>query len=184
MVVIFSLIMMIGVAYLLLMIFSSIGDAFNVDSALESTGLDTLFGLDSPNVGEVSGLGCSAIAAFLAGFGAVGLTGTLAGWNLIVIVAISIGFGYVLGRGVVALLGYVHSQQSTSVFASHDLLGMPARVTIDSPAGKTGEVLIEGEQILKYPVKEVNGAALKRGDIVEVIDIDGRFLQVKKKRGV
>ena len=184
MAVLFGIIMLVGVAYLLLMILGGLGDAFNMDGALESTGLDALFGVDSPEVGEVSGLGCSAIAAFLAGFGAVGLTGVLAGWNMIVIVAVSIAFGYGLGRGVVALLRYVRAQQSTTVFSNRDLLGMPARVTIDSPAGKTGEVLIEGEQILKYPVKEVNGAALKRGDFVEIVDIEGRFLLVKKKRSL
>lgn len=181
---IFGLIMLIGIAYLLMMILGGIGDAFNMDGALESTGLDALFGLDSPDVGEVSGLGCSVIAAFLAGFGAVGLTGTLAGWNGVVILAAAVGFGYALGRGVSALLRYVRAQQSTSVYSNHDLVGSPARVTIDSPAGKTGEVLIEGEHILKYPVKEVNGAALKRGDIVDVVDIEGRFLQVKKKRSL
>lgn len=184
MAVIFGVIMLIGIGYLLLMILGGVGDAFNMDGALESTGLDALFGVDSPDVGEVSGLGCSAIAAFLAGFGAVGLTGTLAGWNIFVIAAVSIGFGYGLGRGVAALLRYVRAQQSTRIFSSEDLLGMPARVTIDSPAGKTGEALIEGEQILKYPIKEVTGAALKRGDIVEVVNIEGRFLQVKKKHSI
>lgn len=182
MAVVFGIIMLVGIAYLLLMILGGIGDAFHLHGALDSTALDALFGVDSPEVGEVSGLGCSAIAAFLAGFGAVGLTGTLAGWNIVVIVVISLIFGYGLGRGVVALLRYVRAQQSTSVFSDRDLLGMPARVTIDSPAAKTGEVLIEGAQILKYPVKEVNGAALRRGDMVEVVDIEGRFLLVKKKR--
>ncbi|MBI5671067.1 MAG: hypothetical protein HZC41_23985 [Chloroflexi bacterium] len=182
MALVFGLIMLVGIVYLLLMIVGGIGDAFNVDGALESSGLDAIFGLDSPDVSEVSGLGCSVIAAFLAGFGAVGLTGTLAGWNTVVILGVALAFGYALGRGVTALLGYVKAQQSSRVFSSQDLVGMPARVTIDSPAGKTGEVLIEGEQILKYPVKEINGAALKRGDIVEVTEIEGRFLHVKKKR--
>ncbi|MEZ4671616.1 MAG: hypothetical protein R3E39_27245 [Anaerolineae bacterium] len=57
-----------------------------------------------------------------------------------------------------------------------------AKVTIDVPEGKTGEVIIEGKFVQRYPVKETSGAALRRGDQVEVVDINGGILYVKKKR--
>ncbi|MBE2271771.1 MAG: hypothetical protein IAE80_26295 [Anaerolinea sp.] len=179
MAIIFGAIMIVGLAYLLLMIFGSLEDPLNVDSTLEGTPVGDLLGLES--AGEATGLGCSAIAAFLAGFGAVGLTGTLLGWNGLFVGAVAVAAGGLLGRGVVALLGYVYRQQSTSVYSSDQLIGMSARVTIDSPAGRTGEVIVENDQILKYPVQEINGSALHRNDIVEVVDVEGRFLRVKKK---
>lgn len=182
--IIFGIIMLVGLAYLLLMIAGGGGESLDLgmDGVLESSPLGGLFGLESPDAGEAGGLGCGVIAAFLAGFGAVGLTGTLAGWNALVILGAALAFGLVLGRLVIGLLRFVIAQQGTRVFSSDDLIGLSGRVTIDSPAGKTGEVILEGEQVLKYPVKEVNDAPLKRGDIVEVVDIDGRFLRVKKKR--
>ncbi|MBZ0298004.1 MAG: YqiJ family protein [Anaerolineae bacterium] len=179
-------IMLTGLLYLLLMIFSGIGEVadFGIDGALESTGLDAVFGLDldAGDTGEVSGLGCSVIAAFLAGFGVVGLVGSLLHWSLLLIILCAVAFGLLVGRLVVRILRFVYSQQSTEVYSAQDLVGSSGRVTINSGAGQTGEVLIESGQILKYPIKEVSGAELKRGDTVEVVAVQGRFLHVKKKR--
>lgn len=177
-------IMLMGLLYLLLMIFSGMGQVadFGIDGVLESTGLDTLFGLDAGDAGEASGLGCSVIAAFLAGFGAVGLVGSLLNWSLLLIIVGAFVFGLLVGRLVVRTLRFVYNQQSTDVYSVQDLIGSSGHITINSGAGQTGEVLIESGQILKYPVKEVNGAELKRGDTVEVVAVQGRFLHVKKKR--
>ena len=181
---IFLAFMVTGLAYLLLMIFSGIGDVIpiDVDGALEGTGIDSLMGLDVEGADDVSGLGCSVIAAFLAGFGAVGLTGTVSGWNPVVILAGAVLFGWGLGRAVVAVLRFVFNQQSTEVFHNEDLIGLSARVTINSAADTTGEVIVESGEVRKYPVQELSGAALKRGDTVEIVNVSGRFLQVKKKR--
>ena len=81
------------------------------------------------------------------------------------------------------LLRFVYNQQSTSVYSSSDLIGMSARVTIDSPAGKTGEAIVEHGEVRKYSIQEINGAALKRGDTVEILEADSHILKVKKKRG-
>lgn len=181
---IFLAIMLLGVLYLLLMIFSGLGHVldFGLDGLLEGTGIDALFGLDTADADEISGVGCSIIAAFLAGFGAVGLTGSLLNWSLPLIIIMALLFGVLVGRLGLRALRFVYAQQSTAVYSAQNLIGLSARITIDSPAGKTGEALIESGHILKYPVKEVSGVALKRGDTVEVVDVQGRFLHVKKKR--
>ncbi|MEQ8674020.1 MAG: hypothetical protein RLP44_24735 [Aggregatilineales bacterium] len=181
--IIFGGIMLVGVLYLLLMIFGGIGDAFDfgVDGALESVGLDGVFGLGGADVGDASGLGCSVLAAFLAGFGAMGLTGVSAGWSLPIMIALALVVGWGMARVVVVVMRYVLAQQSTEIYTIESTIGKSARVTIDSPAGKTGEVMIEDAHVMKYPVQEIDGRALKRGDLVEVVDISGRFLRVKKK---
>ncbi|HLV35617.1 MAG TPA: hypothetical protein VKY59_10910 [Spirillospora sp.] len=182
--ILFLIIMLVGLLYLLLMIFGGAVTVMDIDidSALESTGLDTVFGLDSAGGSEAGGLGCGVIAVFLAGFGAVGLTGSIGGWNPLAMLVAAVLFGWLLGRAVVALLRFVYAQQSTDVFRSETLIGQSARVTIDSPAGKIGEAMVEEGEIRKYPIKEMNGLALQRGDTVEIVDINGRFLRVKKKR--
>lgn len=182
--IVFGGMMVVGLLYLLLMIFGGMSEAldFGVDGALESVGLDSVFGLAEVDAGEATGLGCSVLAAFLAGFGAVGLTGSVLNWSPLVLMALALLFGWLLARGVAVFMRFVFDQQSTEVYSIDTMIGKSARITIDSPAGKTGEAMIEDGQVLKYPVKEINGQALKRGDIVEVVDINGRFLQVKKKK--
>ena len=183
MAMLFLAIMIAGLAYLLLMIFSGVGNVFEVDSVLESIGIDALFGMDMSTSGDASGLGCGVIAAFLTGFGAVGVTGSVGGWNPLLMIAAAIAFGWVLGQVMMRVLRFVYAQQSTEVFHNEDLIGASARVTINSGAGKTGEAMVELGEIRKYPIKEINGAALQRGDVVEILNINGRFLDVKKKRG-
>lgn len=179
-------IMLLGLLYLLWMIVGGLGGApdLGLDDMLESAGLAGVFGLDTTGAGEMSGLGCGVIAAFLAGFGAVGLTGSIGGWNPLVMLLAAVIFGWLLARAVVLLLQFVYAQQSTSVFQNETLLGLSARVTIDSPAGKIGEAMVEAEEVRKYPVREINGHALYRGDTVEIVDVSGRVLSVRKKRQV
>lgn len=174
----FGGILLAGMGYLLLMVMGVLNDTPDVDGVFEDNALGTLFG-----VSDAEGLGCSVIAAFMAGFGAVGLTGTLAGWNILVIFAGALAFGVILGRLVTAMLRFVYNQQSTSVYSASELIGMSARVTIDSPAGKTGEAIVEHGEVLKYSIQEINGAELKRGDTVEILEASGHILKVKKKRG-
>jgi membrane-bound ClpP family serine protease len=172
-----------GVGYLLLIILGGLEESldFGVDGAMASSGVDGFFGLDL-EAGEATGLGCSVIAAFLAGFGAVGLTLVQTGAGTILSLAASVALGYLLARGVGSVMKYVIAQQHTESFSAQSLIGSSARVTINSGPGETGEVIIEEGQTLKYPVKEIGGAALQRGDIVEIVDVVDRFLHVKKKR--
>lgn len=121
-------------------------------------------------------------AAFAAGFGAVGLLGTLSGWALLTTLAVALVIGLVMGRAVLSVLRYVMRQQSTNVGHIDRLVGASARVTIEAPEGAISEAMVEGEYIQKYAIKEVNGAALHRGDVVEIVNADGSVLYVKKKR--
>jgi|FLYN01.1.fsa_nt_gi membrane protein implicated in regulation of membrane protease activity len=141
-----------------------------------------LGGADAGGIDDGGEFGFAVVAAFLAVFGAAGLLGWFSGWNLGVTLALALVFALVTGRGVLALLRYVMRQQSTSVTNINDLIGQSARVTIDTPAGTTGEVMVEGEYVAKYPVKEITGAALRRGDHVEIVDASSGMLRVKKKR--
>lgn len=178
---IFLSIMLVGLLYLLLMIFGGAIHMIDVDGLLDSTGLDSVFGLHTDG-GEATGLGCGVIATFLAGFGAVGLTGSLGAWNPLVMLLAAALFGWLLARGVTGLLRFVVAQQATDVFHNETLIGQYGRVTIDSAAGKIGEAMVEQGEIRKYAIREMSGAALHRNDIVEIVGISGRFLQVKKKR--
>lgn len=124
-------------------------------------------------------------SAFLSGFGAFGLLGVLSQWSLPVTLLSAVGFGYVLGRGGSFLLKAVLRQQTEdSIEVIDRLVGMSARVTIDTPEGKIGEAMVEGGQhITRSAIKEVDGHALKRGDIVQVINAESGLLYVKKKNG-
>lgn len=137
------------------------------------------------DVGDASGDGDFTLmvaAAFASAFGAVGLLGTLSGWALITTLAFALVFGFVIGRVVLLVLRFVMRQQSTSVSRVDGLIGSSARVTIEAPAGAISEAMVEGQYVQKYAIKEINGAALHRGDVVEVVDTDGSVLFVKKKR--
>lgn len=137
--------------------------------------------LDVPD--DAGHFGCTIIAAFLAVFGAVGLLGTLSGWSLLLTLGVAAVFGLVIGRLTMAALRYVVRQQSTERHNVGDLIGASARMTIDTPAGLTGEAMVEGAYVNKYPVKDVTDSALSRGDHVEVVDVRDGTLYVKKKRG-
>lgn len=130
-----------------------------------------------------SEFGLMLAAAFAAGFGAFGLLGMLSGWSLPVTLLTSAVFGYVLGKFAMWLLRVVLRQQTTgSITSMQVLVGLSGRVTIDSPAGKTGEVMLESaEYVARSAAKEVNGAALKRGDLVQVVSVESGLLYVKKK---
>lgn len=183
MTLVFGAIMAIGLLYLFLTILGGLGEFldFGVDGALDSLGIDTLFGIgDASGAGDASGIGCMVLSVFLAVFGGVGLAGSLAEWDIAVTVLLSLGIGWMLTRVTAAILKPIVTQDSTDVFSKSSLIGKTARVTIESPAGKTGEVMIDAGQTLKYPVKEVNDEALHRGDTVEIIAVEGRFLKVRK----
>jgi membrane protein implicated in regulation of membrane protease activity len=140
------------------------------------------------NASDASGysdgeFGLTIAAAFFAMFGAVGLLGTLSGWSVIVTLVAALIVGLVAGRAVFAFLRFIMRQQSVeNTEQINDLIGKSARVTIDSPEGKTGEAIIEANYVLKYAVKEINSEALQRGDTVEIVDTASGILFVKKKR--
>ena len=179
---IFVAIMTIGVTYLLISIV--IGGLVDFDLDVDADIDGALDGMDATE-SEARGLGCSVISVFLAGFGAVGLLGSLSGFPLIVSIIAGVIFGGILGRAVTAVLRYVMRQQSNDLMTTRSLIGSMARITVDIPVGQTGEALVEGESLIKYAAKAVNDdVELKKGDYAEIIDVhDGRIF-VKKKRQI
>lgn len=184
--IIFGMMLVFGVGYLLLMIVGGLGEMsdFGVDGVFDSLGLDAVFGFEVGDAAEASGLGCSVIAAFLAGAGAVGLTAALSGWSFLESLVAALVSGFVLARVTVAVMRFFYRQQSDSIhFSARDLVGQSGRVTIDSAPGTTGEIMLDYGEIAKYPVKETDNQALRRGDVVEIIGVEGRFLRVRKVAG-
>ena len=174
---IFAAIMTIGVTYLV--ISTVMGGVVDIDMDAD-VDVDGLDGADA----EARGLGCTTISAFLAGFGSIGLLGALSGWSLIVSIVVGVIAGVVIGRVVMMVLRYVIRQQSSDLLTTDSLIGSFARITVDIPAGHVGEALVESDSLIKYPVKAVSDeVALKKGDYVEVMDVQNGRLFVKKKRG-
>lgn len=205
----FGIVMAVGLLYLLLVIVGGLGDLFDLDGTLESMGIGSVFGIDASAVaegvdalddlgsvtdagdsldatgvaGELQGVGCLTISAFMAVFGAIGMVGILNGRNLPITILIGLVISYAVARLITELLKYVYRQQSNSAYSTDSLIGMTAQATINAEGGKTGEVLVEAGGRVKYPVREINGNALKRGDQVTIVGIDGRYLQVEKANG-
>ena len=183
----FAAIMAAGVTFLLISIF--LGGMADLDTDVDVGGIDIdgdgiadVFGGDG-TPGESRNLGCLAISAFLAGFGAMGLLGSLAHWHLAFSLLAGLGVGLVLGRATTAILHFVVRQESSDLLTADSLIGAFARVTVNTPAGRTGEALVEGKSLLKYPVRVIGeGVELKKGDYVEIVEVRSGCLYVKKKR--
>ena len=127
---------------------------------------------------RLSGISLNVIAAFCAGFGAVGLTGSLLQWPVLLTVLVSLLVGVLFGQGVTRFLRFVMKQQSNNILTKDRLIGLNARMTINTPAGKVGEALVEEYERIKYPVEHIRGEALSRNDIVQIIDVQGGKLLV------
>lgn len=178
---IFAAIMTIGVTYLVISTMLGGVVDLEIDADLDFD-LDGLDGADA-NATEARGLGCTTISAFLAGFGSIGLLGSLSGWSLLVSIIAGVLSGVIIGRAVMMVLRYVIRQQSSDLLTTDSLIGSFVRITVDIPAGHIGEGLVESDSLIKYPVKAVSDEVeLKKGDYVEVMDIQQGRLYVKKKR--
>ncbi|MBN1284188.1 MAG: NfeD family protein [Anaerolineae bacterium] len=192
---VFGIIMAVGLLYFLMSIFSGglfdLGDMFDgldldlpdfLDFLSGAGALDAADAADGVDLaGEARGFGCTAIAAFMASFGALGLVGVSLEWTPLQTLLVALAIGAVVAWGVARVLKWVLRQQSTGVLTRRDLVGKTARVTVNTPAGQTGEALVEGAARVKYPVKEVDGLELNKGDRVIVVGMDGGRLEVRKQ---
>lgn len=137
----------------------------------------------SGDAAELQNLGCTAISAFLVGFGSLGLLGTLAGWPLLLSILGGALLGVFFGRMTQVVLRFVLRQQSSDLLTTESLIGTQARITVDTPAGQTGEALVEGDSFIKYAVRAASDEiALKKGDYVEIVNVENGRIYVKKKR--
>ncbi|MBL8130649.1 MAG: hypothetical protein JNL42_02220 [Anaerolineae bacterium] len=163
----FGVITLVGVGYFLLSMLS--GGDFDL---LDSINLDFIDG--------ESGFGCMVVAAFLAAFGGIGLLGSLSGWNAAVTLLAGGLTGALVGRLTMRLFRFMKSQQSEPI-RPRDWVGLTGRVTINTPAGKTGEAIFEEETIAKRSVRALDGGALQQGEQVVVVEIQGGIFYVRRK---
>jgi membrane protein implicated in regulation of membrane protease activity len=165
----FGAITLVGVLYFIVSLFVG-------DTDLDIGGLHLDVGFVGSEDGE---FGCMLIAAVMAGFGAVGLLGWFSRWDTLTTLVIAAVFGLVFGRGVVSLLRFVVRQQSDSI-TDENLIGMMARVTIEVPADKTGEAMVQGAFVAKYPIRAVDGQPLHKGEMVQIVEVRDGLLFVQR----
>lgn len=131
--------------------------------------------------GESIGISLNVIAAFCVGLGTMGLIAALNDWSVLLTLLSSLLFGAFLGRFFQVAMNFVLRQQGGEVITSSSLIGISARITVNTPAGHYGEALIEEPERMKYAVKHIHDKPLAKGDIVVVINVEAGRLYVKKE---
>lgn len=176
----FAAVMTAGVVFLLFSIF--FGEVADIDADVDvDIDVDGGLDLDVGDGTEARGLGCTVIAAGMAGFGSVGLMGSLAGWTLLYTVIVAVAFGLLFGRSTMAILNWVVRQQSNDLMTTQSLIGLEARITVDTPPGQIGEAMVQADSIIKYPVRALDETVmLHKGDVVRVYDVVNGRLVVSK----
>lgn len=153
------------------------------DNLLEGIGIDLI--PDNLELGDGEGhrgIGCASIAAFITGFGAAGLAATFFELAAVWTVLVALGFGIVTGGIYLAIMTFVVRQQANTLVRMEDFIGLKGHVTINSPAGEIGQVAVTVRGETKnFPAVEQNGLVLNRGDSVEVVNLEGGRLYVKKQ---
>lgn len=167
----FLTILVVGVAYILISLFFGGLGELDIDIGELGTGDASA---------DALGLSLSAISAFCVGLGAVGTVASLNNWSFIVTILVSLLFGLILGRFLQSLLRFALRQEGGDVIKTNDIIGSVARITVNIPAGRLGEGMIEEPQRMKNAVKNIDEAPLQKGDKVVVIDIDGSRWLVRK----
>jgi membrane protein implicated in regulation of membrane protease activity len=163
-----GVLLVIGAGYLILNLL--LGD-LDLDIGID-------LGLDAGD-GPLGG-GCSIIAVFCVGAGALGVVGASAAWNPLLTILLSLLLGLILGRIFQKFLQFAMRQQSNDPLTKEKLIGLTARVTVPVPAGKMGEALVEHVERIKYAIRDVDNAPLNKGDIVLIIDVQAGRLLVRK----
>lgn len=174
----FGTILTIGVTYIVAMMFlggiTETGLDADVDVEIDTGGADA-------GGTETIGISLNVIAAFCVGVGAMGLVAALNDWSVLLTTLSSLLFGAFLGRFFQVVMNFVLRQQGGEVITTKSLIGISARMTVDTPAGKYGEALIEEPERIKYPAKHIHGEALAKGETVVIVNVEAGRLYVKKE---
>ncbi|MEO1164537.1 MAG: NfeD family protein, partial [Chloroflexota bacterium] len=131
--------------------------------------------------GEAVGISLNVIAAFCVGVGSMGLVASLNDWSVLLTILTSLLFGLLMGRFFQVAFSYVLRQQHSGLIQDDALVGTIARVTVDTPAGKLGEALLEEPERMKYPIRHIDDTPLAKGDEVIVVKVEGGRLHVRKR---
>lgn len=165
----FGGILVAGGAYIILIMF--LGGSGDLDIEF-----DVDAGADIDASSEAVGFSLNVLAAFAVGVGTVGFLASLSDWSWLLTLISSLLFGAILGRILQVLLNFAIRSQGGEVIKESDLLGAEVRVTVNIPAGKIGEGMIEEPERMKYAIRNIDDEPLNKGDFVRVIDIkDGRL---------
>ncbi len=172
----FAAALVAGIVYLVASLFLG-GFGADADLGVDSADLP----IDALNTGEEAmGIGCNVIAAFCIGVGSMGLLGTAFQWNLLLTMLMSLLFGLLLGRVIQRGMRFVMRQQSNDLLTPQRLIGTTARITVNIPAERMGEAMVEGEERIKYPAKNIVNEPLSKGDIVIIEEVRAGRLIVRK----
>lgn len=169
----FGGILVAGGAYIILVML--LGGSGDFDLELD---IDASPDVDASS--EAVGLSLNVLAAFAVGVGTVGFLASLSNWSWLLTLLSSLLFGVILGRILQVLLNFAMRSQGGEVIKESDLLGAEVRVTVDIPAGKIGEGMIEEPERMKYAIRNIDDEPLSKGDFVRVIDIQDGRLFVRK----
>lgn len=155
-----------------------VGGDVDADLDIDFGGSDA--DIDASGGEDAVGLSLNVMAAFCVGTGAMGLVASLNDWSVLLTILTSVLFGLLLGRAFQVILGYVFRQQGGDVTSTASLIGSTARVTVDTPAGRLGEALIEEPARMKYAVQHLRDEPLEKGDMVRVVEVVNGRLHVRK----
>ncbi|HDD25339.1 MAG TPA: hypothetical protein ENF52_07875 [Chloroflexi bacterium] len=142
--------------------------------------------VDHPDVG-LSPLSPITIASFITAFGGVGLiTNNLTTLSPIAGLVISTISGIALSSFIFLVYTRVLMEaQGSSQVESGELVGITAEVITPIPQGKIGEVVIvvRGARV-RHAARALDGQAIPRGTLVEVVKEAGSVVIVKPKEAV
>lgn len=131
------------------------------------------FGIDVDGDGPMAPIPLSAIAFFLATFGAIGLVGDLTDTPFAVTLLAAAAIGVGAGWGSGTLIRWAGSSDASSEVADHELEGTIAQVSLQVSRAHRGRIVLEiagaREQMTASPV---DGSTIEPGERVVVVGIE------------
>lgn len=121
-------------------------------------------------------------AAFLVGFGAVGLGVAWLGGSFLLGIVLATVFGFLVGGVYVVVVTLLDESELDPVVSEPALIGLTAHVIGETPPGAVGEgVLVVQGQRHRFPIRELNGESLQPEDLVTVVRLEEGALYVRKE---
>ncbi|MEM7142807.1 MAG: NfeD family protein [Actinomycetota bacterium] len=154
--------LIVGLPLLLWMVFA--GDADGGDG----------IGFDVDGDGGLAPIPLSAIAFFLATFGAIGLVGDLTDTPFPVTLAAAVGLAGIAGWGSRAVIRWAGSSEASSEVTDAELEGKIAQVALPVSSEHRGKIILDiagaREQMTAAPA---DGSAIDAGERVVVVRVEG-----------
>ena len=154
-------------------IFHGLLDALHLDSILNS-----VFDIDDVGTGP-SIFSTRVISVFVMVFGGTGLMASANKMGPFASSGIGVACGVCCAFIFLMIFRWIHSQQSSSVLQSGDLVGKRGTIKTSIPAGGVGEVIIDnvGQRITRS-AKSADGKEIEFSSSVVVREISGNLATV------